>query len=1401
MTARVDRFQFDSFDNKTEDWDYYIQRFEIELQIHGLDKETSEDKRKQLLLSRIGPTAFKVLVDYYRPVVVTTKSYDDLKKVLNEYYGKKTYVLSERVTFATRHRKAEETITQFILELRSLAGYCEFGTTLDERIRDQLVIGINNSTWQQELIKEHPTNSAKLSDVIATANKLEQAELQSQRLTNNPQMGTEQQTVNKIRPKTHRPTQQQTPKVKTCMFCGRDFHTNMNDCPAKGKRCNACGKENHFSSVCITSGRLKLKQNNTTRQITRQTDSDDDNFDEQSIHTFAVKRHNNPTTKIMIPTQLNAKRVEMLYDPGAVHSVIGKNLWNSIGRPPLKKCKNLMAYTEVEIETLGTCEITVNAFNIQKVLTVYVTLRNDIPLFGLDWCLSFKLPLPPGARLCNIKTPAAITSTQHDTKHNNAVQNILQDFKSLFDGKLGTIKGHSAKIHIPNDVTPKTFRPRPVPLALREQVNSELQRLVQEEVIEPVDTMSTPIEWASPIVIAIKANGSIRICADFKVTINQHVQTDDYPLPRFEEITSKLSGGQLFTKIDLKDAYLQLMIHPESRKYLTISTHKGYFRYKRLPFGISFAPAVFQRTMHQILSGIDGVVCYLDDILITAHNLEEHLTRVKTVLKRLQDAGVKSQVNKCAWLQESVTFLGHKIDASGLHPTEERINAIKNMPIPANTTELRALLGSLTYYGRFIDSLHMRCAPLYRHLKKNQRWNWTEEDTRITNELKNILTSSDTLVHYDENKPIYLSSDASEKGLGAVLFHKINETMRPVAYASRTLSDVEQRYSTIDREALGIVYAVTKFHQYLYGRKFILLTDHKPLERIFSQDRETPKIASNRLLRWAMILNSYEYSIHYQAARENTPADALSRLPIACNDTTLEERTGLPQFAHLLHLRLENIPLTKHELQKQTLKDKTLNIIKNYIITHWPDKKDLSNGLHTFYEKRDQISYEDGILLWNGRLVIPETLRPQILEMLHDGHNGITAMQSLARLHVYWPNIDKDILTFSKRCSLCQQSRSNTNEAPVFPWGIPVEPWHRLHVDYAGPFLGHMWLIVIDAYTKWLEVVPMNVTTTRATVQRLKNIFATFGTPRYIVSDNGPQFTSEDFNHFCQVSGITHIKTTPYHPKTNGLAERAVRTFKERMLASDRNLDLHERLNSFLRGYRNTPRRSTDRSPYEMMFGRPIRTTFDLWKPDVRENMEKARLKQILRPTNKVVVPPVYKPGDKVWINKPIGKGSDPGTIIKCNGPYSYEVELTNGVHKRKHADQLRLRYEQVPKTAIDINQQTSRHVPETRQPESEQVPRRTIKIKNFTYYRRNVNTREQSGDHGEQPAPVAPNRDHPDGPMPPPAPVASTSRDTGGGAAEPPAPPPSSAQPDPPSPRRSGRKTKPPSRFGFFGL
>ncbi|XP_052753094.1 uncharacterized protein K02A2.6-like [Galleria mellonella] len=1369
----LERFNFNTFDNNTEDWEYYIQRFEIELQLHGLDGRSPDcnNKRKQLLLSRVGSTAFKILVDYFRPSAVTSKTYDELVKVLHEYYGKKRYVLSERVSFATRYRNENETISQFILQLRSLAGYCEFGNTLEERIRDQLVIGINNIVWQQELIKEHPTNDSKLADVIATLNKLEQAEIQSQRITNTTTIETtaELQAVNKINTRTSKRSVKETPNSsKKCIFCGGNFHQNINECPAKGKRCNACNKLNHFSNVCISSGRLKINKYNTRhiafKKQSNLNDSENENSGDESIHTCTIKFPNS-VSKIMISTELNNKLVEMLYDPGAVRSVIGKRLWETIGRPSLKTCKNLVAYTDVKIETLGVCDISVKAFNTVKVLSAYVTQHNDLPLFGLDWCLQFNLPMPPGARLCNIKEPTTKTKSDMNTKDSYEIDLILKDFETLCDGKLGTINCHSAKIHIPSNIRPKAFRPRPVPLALQEQVNEELKRLVREGVLEQIDTMATPIEWASPIVIAIKSNGNVRICADFKVTINQYVQVDDYPLPRFEEITSKLAGGQLFTKIDLKDAYLQLLVHPESRRYLTISTHKGYFQYKRLPFGISFAPAVFQRIMHQILSGLDGVVCYLDDILITAGTRQEHIKRVRTVLQRLQEAGIKSQISKCSWLQESVTFLGHKIDKNGLHPTSERVEAIKKMPTPTNVAELRSFLGSITYYGRFIDNLHVRCAPLYRHLKKNQKWEWTIEDTQITNDLKNTLTSNETLAHYDESKPIYVSSDASDKGVGAVLFHKIDNTMRPVAFASRTLSETERRYSTIDKEALGIVYSVTKFHQYLYGRKFTFLTDHKPLERIFSQDRETPKIASNRLLRWAMILNSYEYTINYHSAKENSPADVLSRLPLPNCDTTIEERIGLPKFSHLLHLRLSNIPVTKHELRKETRSDTNLNKIKQYLTNHWPEKKELSNDMHTYYEKREQMSFEDGIILWNGRLCIPKKLQPAMLEMLHDGHNGVNAMQSLARLHVYWPNIDKDIQNFLKRCTLCQASRSNTNAAPVYPWGVPPEPWYRLHIDFAGPFFGYMWLIVIDAYTKWLEIIPMKSTTSRSTISHLDTIFATFGVPKYIVTDNGPQFISDEFKTHCQNIGITHIRTTPYHPRTNGLAERAVRTFKERLLASDKSIDLHERLSRILQAYRNTTRRSTNRTPFEAMFGRPMRTTFDLLKPNIQDDLERMRLYKEIRPTQKVVVPPTYKHGDKVWVNKPTGKGSDAGIIIKCNGPYSYEVQFSNGVQQRKHSDHLRPR--------LSSSQDG---------------------IPAYTHYQR-ITDREarlqHSGDCGRQSSPVpSTSRQHPEGSTPHDGIFVATSASRNDEITP--------TDPRPQLLRRSLRQRKIPARYGF---
>ena len=472
--------------------------------------------------------------------------------------------------------------------------------------------------------------------------------------------------------------------------------------------------------------------------------------------------------------------------------------------------------------------------------------------------------------------------------------------------------------------------------------------------------------------------------------------------------------------------------------------------------------------------------------------------------------------------------------------------------------------------------------------------------------------------------------------------------------------------STIDKEALGLVYAVTKFHQYLYGRKFVLMTDHKPLERIFGEDRQTPKIASNRLLRWAMTLNSYNAEIVYQPGKENCPADSLSRLPLETSENTS------PHHGKLLHLRLQKLPISKHALKRETRNDKDFAKICQYLTTHWPNKENLQSNLTHYYEKRSELWLEEGILLWKGRICIPNILQSNILEMLHDGHPGATAMQSLARLHVYWPNLDNDILCKIKTCITCQQSRQNFRNAPMHPWGISSEPWSRLHLDFAGPFEGKMWMILVDSYTRWLEIIPMKNITSTTTINGLRAIFARFGLPRFLVTDNGPQLTSNTFEEFCEENGIVHIKVTPYHPKSNGLAERAVRTFKERMRSSNKSLDQFHRLQNFLFSYRNTVRRATNRTPSQLMFGRHLRSRFDLLKPDIVKNMELEQLTQ-KRNHDRTAVHQHFKDGEKVWINNPVGKGSVPGYVEKQTGPLSYHVNV-DGITRRKHCDQMRKR-------------------------------------------------------------------------------------------------------------------------------
>ena len=422
-----------------------------------------------------------------------------------------------------------------------------------------------------------------------------------------------------------------------------------------------------------------------------------------------------------------------------------------------------------------------------------------------------------------------------------SLSNILEVYTDLFRDELGTIKPYQATLKVHPDVQPKFFKPRPVPFAIKGAIEAELDRLEANGALQKV----THSDWAAPIVPVPKKNGMFRICGDYKVTVNQALEVDQYPLPKPEDLFATLAGGEKFTKLDLSQAYQQLTLDPESQKFVTINIHRGLYRYTRLPFGIASAPAIFQKLMDTVLHDIPNVICYLDDILVTGKSDNEHLHSLGMVLQRLEKHGFRVKKDKCSFLQSSVEYLGHNIDSEGLHALPSKIEAITQAPTPRNVQEFRSFLGLLNYYGKFISNLATLLHPLNSLLQLNKQWIWTSKCDQAFQSAKEALASSSVLVHYNPTLPISLAGDASAYGIGAVISHTLPDgTEKPIAFASRSLSSSERNYAQLEREALSLTFGVKKFHQYLYGRKFQLITDHKPLTAIFGSKKGVPSLAA-----------------------------------------------------------------------------------------------------------------------------------------------------------------------------------------------------------------------------------------------------------------------------------------------------------------------------------------------------------------------------------------------------------------------------------------------------------------------------------------------------------------------------------------------------------------------------
>ena len=406
-----------------------------------------------------------------------------------------------------------------------------------------------------------------------------------------------------------------------------------------------------------------------------------------------------------------------------------------------------------------------------------------------------------------------------ETESVSSVSSVLNRHQVVFKPGLGTIKGHKADIQVKGGVSPVFRKARPVPYAVKVKVDREIERLEHEGVIKKVESS----EWASPIVCVPKRNGSIRICGDFKVAVNPLLISSQYPLPNAEDMFAPLAGGNIFSKLDLSNAYQQLELTEESQKYLTINTYKGVYAHQRLTFGIATAPSIFQAVMDQILRGMANVVCYLDDILIASRTEEEHLATLDDVLSRLEKYGVVVNQSKCEFRTSSVEYLGHRIDEDGLHPLNDKIAGIVDAPSPTNVSELRVYLGLINYYAKFMSNRTTMLKPLHNLLRAGEKWVWSEECESVFQENKTELLTNRVLMYYDSERALKLDCDALQYGVGAVLSHLIdNGEERPIAFVSRSLTKSETNYAQLEKEALTLILGVKNFHKYLYGRSFTL---------------------------------------------------------------------------------------------------------------------------------------------------------------------------------------------------------------------------------------------------------------------------------------------------------------------------------------------------------------------------------------------------------------------------------------------------------------------------------------------------------------------------------------------------------------------------------------------------
>lgn len=1250
-----------------KEWNYYVIATGLDERITNEDNTPNENGKRQVaatLIRCMGRECFKVLEDLPGVTDATKTDPALIIEKLRGHFVPKSNVLYERFLFNSASQLANESVDQFLTRIRKMASSCEFGTLQDSLLRDRLVIGTSDEPCRERMLREMP-----VPDLERCLNMLRSSEASR---TYKEAIAGKTVTVNQVcRSKKPQNKQRQPqpngrhdakqtsakhtkhrgqPKPDSkCTYCGGSPH-DRKFCPAKNAVCHKCKRRGHFGAACLSNAvnevintePILIPDPDGLYEIAAPTGE----FWSANVKvdgwTTTFKMDSAAKGTILSDQTPWLKHVKLDINTREFHGAGGVSLTHLV---------------------LGQLDATLEIGNRTYRERLYVMRGQHHNLLSKKACQALKLLIPGnGVYTVEVK-PSPIASTP-------STPDFLAEFPQLFGENPGLLKIPPVKIRLKADAQPFClYTPRKVAHPILPRLKQKLESMDRMGITAPVQG---PSEWCAGMVAPLKKNGEPRICVDL-TALNKSVLREIHPMASVDSNLAKLCGGKIFTKLDANAAFWQAPLHESSQDLTTFITPFGRRKFLRLPYGIRSAPEIYQKIVSEMLEGLPGVVIHMDDVLVFGGSVEEHNQRVRAVLQRMLDKGMTLNKEKCEFSRPSVTFLGHVVSERGIEADPEKVRAVKDFPAPTCIQELQRFNGMVNQLAKFTAPLAKVNEPLRQLLRRDSTWLWDSPQEKAFQAVKDLLISSEVLAHYDPGRSCIIAADACGEGLGGVLLQQDSQGVRrPIFYASRSLTDTEKRYAVIEKEALAATWACEKFSDYITGNTLTVETDHRPLVPLLSST-DLSKLPP-RILRFRLRIMKYSPDVKYVQGSKQLTADALSRAPTSSPEA--KDINFVQEVEDFKDSLIKQIAVSDRRLQEileAQQSDAICQEVKKYVLNGWPPVQPHKPILQPFYEKREHLSVEKDLLLYDTRLVVPQSLQLAILEALHEGHLGMNKCKGRAMNTVWWPGITKQVEAMCAKCVTCMVHRPVPRE-PLIPYAFPDEaPWTRVGTDLFE-FAKETYVIVVDYTSRWFEFRKLAATSSLHVIAAIQAIFATHGIPKVVVSDNGPQYSCGEFENFARNWGFIHVTSSPRHPMSNGEAERAVQTTKN-ILKKNVKGDL----NRALLAYRSAPLQN-GLSPSEILMNRRLRTTLPVLSgnlvpsvTDLRKVAEKeARYREGYARNHdrrhKVIQMPVLEPGDRVFV-KDQGRY---GTVeVPLAQPRSYRITTDAGTRIQRNRKDL----------------------------------------------------------------------------------------------------------------------------------